>query len=133
MSDYGGTTTTSTNTKHALPRSELSEKSHRSASSGRGSVEEGDEDADVEIRMINEGNWNLPTTSGTSQASGSHHHYEGDDQLSQGSAQNTEEYLARVGIDIRKPTNVKLPILPEDPYSASTAGGAIYNRYVHTS
>ena len=127
MSDYGGTTTTSANTKHALPRSELSEKSHRSASSGRGSVEEGDEDADVEIRMINEGNWNMPTTA--SQASGSHHHYEGEDQLSQGSAQNTEEYLARLGIDIRKPPNVKLP-MSEDPYSASTAG-SIYNRYVH--
>ena len=125
MSDYGGTTTTSANTKHALPRSELSEKSHRSASSGRGSVEEGDEDADVEIRMINEGNWNMPNTT-ASTASGSHHHYEGEDQLSQGSAQNTEEYLARLGIDIRKPPNVKLP-LSEDPYSASTAG-SIYNR-----
>ena len=139
MSDYGGTATTvshSANTKHhALqPRSELSEKSHRSASSGRGSVEEGDEDADVEIRMINEGNWNLPSNSnptgaGGSTASGSHHHYEGtEDQMSQSSAQNTEEYLARLGIDIRKPPNVKLPVPMEDPYSASTAGGSIYNR-----
>ena len=100
VSDYGGTTTTSANTK-TVPRSELSEKSHRSTSSGRGSVEDVDEDADVEIRMINEGNWNMSA----SQASGSQHHYE--DRLSQTSVQNTEEYLARLGIDIRKPPNVK--------------------------
>jgi hypothetical protein len=36
-----------------LTQSELSEQSHRSASSGRGSAEEGEEDADHEIRMIN--------------------------------------------------------------------------------
>ena len=123
MSDYERTTTTSANTKSVMPRSELSEKSHRSTSSGRGSVEDGDEDADVEIRMINEGNWNIPAST----ASGSQHHYEGDDRLSQASVQNTEEYLARLGIDIRKPPNVKLP---EDPYSASQGGGtgSIYNR-----
>lgn len=61
-----------------------------------------------------------------SQASGSQHHYEGDDRMSQTSVQNTEEYLARLGIDIRKPPNVKLPTV-EDPYSAS-ATGSIYNR-----
>ena len=60
--------------------------------------------------------------------SGSQHHYEGDDRLSQTSVQNTEEYLARLGIDIRKPPNVKLPT--EDPYSANGGGGqgSIYNR-----
>merc|ERR1719266_3065467 len=140
MSDYERSTTVTSVTgntgtgKPVHPRSELSEKSHRSTSSGRGSVEDGDEDADVEIRMINEGNWNLPSNSnptgaGGSTASGSHHHYEGtEDQMSQSSAQNTEEYLARLGIDIRKPPNVKLPVPMEDPYSASTAGGSIYNR-----
>merc|ERR1711971_1301916 len=104
MSDYERTTTTSAGNTKTVPRSELSDKSHRSTSSGRGSVEE-DEDADVEIRMINEGNWNMQT-----------------------SVQNTEEYLARLGIDIRKPPNVKLPT--EDPYSANGGGGqgSIYNR-----
>lgn len=120
MSDYERNTATTVSAK-PVPRSELSEKSHRSTSSGRGSVEDGDEDADVEIRMINEGNWTMP-----SQASGSQHHYEGDDRMSQTSVQNTEEYLARLGIDIRKPPNVKLPTV-EDPYSAS-ATGSIYNR-----
>ena len=59
---------------------------------------------------------------------GSQNHYEGDDRLSQTSVQNTEEYLARLGIDIRKPPNVKLPT--EDPYSAQGGGGqgSIYNR-----
>ena len=61
MSDYERTTTTSAGNTKTVPRSELSDKSHRSTSSGRGSVEE-DEDADVEIRMINEGNWNMPTS-----------------------------------------------------------------------
>jgi len=125
MSDYERTTTTSAGNTKTVPRSELSDKSHRSTSSGRGSVEE-DEDADVEIRMINEGNWNIPTA--VQSTSGSQHHYEGDDRLSQTSVQNTEEYLARLGIDIRKPPNVKLPT--EDPYSAQGGGGqgSIYNR-----
>jgi protocadherin-16/23 len=115
MSDYERTTATS-----VAKRSELSEKSHRSASSGRGSVEDVEEDADVEIRMINEGNNAGSWTAG--------HNYEADDQLSsQGSVQNTEEYLARLGIDIRKPPNVKLNI-SDDPYAASAAGGSIYNR-----
>ena len=61
MSDYERTTTTSTGNTKTVPRSELSAKSNRSTSSGRGSVEE-DEDADVEIRMINEGNWNMQTS-----------------------------------------------------------------------
>ena len=61
MSDYERTTTTSAGNTKTVPRSELSAKSNRSTSSGRGSVEE-DEDADVEIRMINEGNWNMQTS-----------------------------------------------------------------------
>ena len=124
MSDYErATTVTSASnqaTKQVLnPRSEMSEKSHRSTSSGRGSVED-EEDADTEIRMINEGNWTLNSSS-------NQHHYEGD-QLSQGSVQNTEEYLARLGIDIRKPPNVKLSV-SEDPYSSHPTG-SIYNRIV---
>ena len=48
-------------------RSELSEKSdHRSASSGRGSVEEDGDVEDVEIRMINEGSCYLQSPAGSS-------------------------------------------------------------------
>ena len=38
-----------------LTQSELSEQSHRSASSGRGSAEDVEEEVDHEIQMINEG------------------------------------------------------------------------------
>ncbi len=127
MSDYerATTATSSTPAKANLTRSEISEKSHRSASSGRGSVEDGDEDADVEIRMINEGGggggsaWTPGAAMGTGSAV--NHGYEADQVSEAGSVQNTEEYLARLGIDIRKPPNMKL----EDHYSA---GGSIYNR-----
>jgi protocadherin-16/23 len=53
-----------------------------------------------------------------------------DDKLSEeGSVQNTEEYLARLGIDIRKPPNIKgldgaAAAAMSDHYSA----GSIYNR-----
>ncbi|CAG0895058.1 unnamed protein product [Darwinula stevensoni] len=73
--------------------SELSEPSHSaSASSGRGSAEEGEgEDVeDEEIRMINEGPMRLSVPD-----SGLHE----DDDASDVSAQNTQEYLARLGID----------------------------------
>jgi len=123
MSDYERATTVTSASNPAAkqvlnPRSEMSEKSHRSTSSGRGSVED-EEDADTEIRMINEGNWT------SLNSSSNQHHYEGD-QLSQGSVQNTEEYLARLGIDMRKPPNVKLAV-SEDPYSSHPTG-SIYNR-----
>lgn len=80
--------------------SELSEQSHRSASSGRGSAEDGDDDE--EIRMINEGplmqqklrQLAVPDSRLTSQA-----HSDNTDNLSEVSAQNTQEYLARLGID----------------------------------
>ena len=46
----------------------MSEKSdHRSASSGRGSVEEDGDVEDVEIRMINEGSCYLQSPAGSSQ------------------------------------------------------------------
>merc|ERR1712223_816765 len=83
--------------------------------------------------MINEGNWNMPTSVQSPSGAGgggtsSQNHYEGDaDRLSQTSVQNTEEYLARLGIDIRKPPNVKM-IPTEDPYSANGEQGSIYNR-----
>ncbi len=89
-------------------RSELSEKSHRSASSGRGSVEDGEEEADVEIRMINEGNYFSPDSTALSGFGPD----EADRASDEGSVQNTEEYLARLGIDVRKPPNL-----------ASTGGG----------
>ncbi|TRY73630.1 hypothetical protein TCAL_01930 [Tigriopus californicus] len=93
------------------PRSELSEKSHRSASSGRGSVEDGDDEVDVEIRMINAGSY-LATDSAFAHD---------DDKLSEGSVQNTEDYLARLGIDMRKPPNMNVPSL------ASVSGDMLHN------
>ena len=98
VSDYESRTKMKTN------RSEISEKSHRSASSGRGSVEDGEEEVDVEIRMINEGSFLPPDSSYAMDA---------EDKMSEGSVQNTEEYLARLGIDMRKPPNMN-----------STAGGS---------
>ena len=67
---YGGSSASrgsNTGGKHNN-RSELSEKSdHRSASSGRGSVEEDGDVEDVEIRMINEGSCYLQSPAGSSQ------------------------------------------------------------------
>ena len=111
-----------------LTRSEFSEKS-----SGRGSVED-EEDADVEIRMINEGGYLSPVSGPTGlngpDSSNACSFLNEEDKLSdQGSVQNTEEYLARLGIDIRKPPNIKgldgaMANALSDHYSA----GSIYNR-----
>ncbi|XP_064481266.1 protein dachsous-like [Ornithodoros turicata] len=62
--------------------SEASEQSH-SASSGRGSAEDGDDVEDEEIRMINEG---------------LQKRLDEDDNVSDVSIHNTQEYLARLGI-----------------------------------
>ena len=67
---YGGSSASrgSNNGGKHNNRSELSEKSdHRSASSGRGSVEEDGDVEDVEIRMINEGSCYLQSPAGSSQ------------------------------------------------------------------
>ena len=96
-----------TERRHHVNTSEMSEQSH-SASSGRGSAEEGEPEAeeDEEIRMINEGplrhqqqqakmqRLGLPMT--TVPDSGIHGD---DDNLSDVSVHNTQEYLARLGID----------------------------------
>ncbi|XP_043223379.1 protein dachsous-like [Amphibalanus amphitrite] len=74
--------------------SELSEQSHRSASSGRGSAEDGDEDE--EIRMINEGPLMQQKLRQLAVPETPLHE---EDNLSEASAQNTQEYLARLGID----------------------------------
>lgn len=77
--------------------SEVSDQSH-SASSGRGSAEEGEDVEDEEIRMINEGpllqqqklqRLGMPD-------SGLHRD---DDNMSDISVHNTQEYLARLGIN----------------------------------
>jgi len=74
-------------------QSELSEQSHRSASSGRGSAEDVEEEVDHEIQMINEGG--LVSMNDTCLA---------EDSVSDISvAQNGKEYLARLGIDTRAP------------------------------
>lgn len=90
--------------------SELSEQS-QSASSGRGSAEDGDDGEDEEIRMINEGP--LMQTPGGSQSTsggqtargglalpGDSGCIQGDeDNMSDVSVHNTQQYLARLGID----------------------------------
>ena len=98
--------------RHHVNTSEMSEQSH-SASSGRGSAEEGEPEAeeDEEIRMINEGplrhhqqqqaaklqRLGLPSGVNTNiPDSGIHGD---DDNLSDVSVHNTQEYLARLGID----------------------------------
>lgn len=77
--------------------SEISDQSH-SASSGRGSAEEGEDVEDEEIRMINEGplmqqklrdRMGMPD-SGIQQD---------EDNVSESSVHNTQEYLARLGIN----------------------------------
>ena len=88
-------------------RSEISEKSHRSASSGRGSVEDCDEEVDSEIRMINEGGCYLGgNAAGAAAVAASDLIDAPPDKSDTASVQNTEEYLARLGIDIRKPPNL---------------------------
>ncbi|KAL1139417.1 hypothetical protein AAG570_006401 [Ranatra chinensis] len=61
--------------------------SDQSGSSGRGSAEDGDDVEDEEIRMINEG---IQREAGLNRTS--------DDNMSDVSVQNTQEYLARLGI-----------------------------------
>merc|ERR1719410_1304526 len=74
-------------------QSELSEQSHRSASSGRGSAEDVEEEVDHEIQMINEGGL-ASVMNDTCLA---------EDSVSDISVQNGKEYLARLGIDTRGP------------------------------
>lgn len=73
----------------AATTSELS-GSEQSGSSGRGSAEDGDDGEDEEIRMINEGP--------LQRDSGIHRQNDDDDNLSDVSIRNTQEYLARLGI-----------------------------------
>ena len=109
-----------------LTRSEFSDKS-----SGRGSVED-EEDADVEIRMINEGGYLSPVSANNDNSNVCSFLNEEDKLSEEGSVQNTEEYLARLGIDIRKPPHIK----GLDGGAVSGAGamsdhysaGSIYNR-----
>jgi protocadherin-16/23 len=73
----------------AATTSELS-GSEQSGSSGRGSAEDGEDGEDEEIRMINEGP--------LQRDSGIHRQNDDDDNLSDVSVRNTQEYLARLGI-----------------------------------
>ncbi|CAD7079025.1 unnamed protein product [Hermetia illucens] len=76
---------TASSNSGAATTSELS-GSEQSGSSGRGSAEDGEDGEDEEIRMINEGPMHRD-------------HHRGDDgRLSDISVQNTQEYLARLGI-----------------------------------
>ncbi|XP_039751307.1 protein dachsous [Pararge aegeria] len=86
---YGAHTASSNS--GAATTSELS-GSDQSGSSGRGSAEDGEDGEDEEIRMINEGPLQRET--------GIHRQSNGvdDDNLSDVSVHNTQEYLARLGI-----------------------------------
>ncbi|XP_060803701.1 protein dachsous [Amyelois transitella] len=81
---------TASSNSGAATTSELS-GSDQSGSSGRGSAEDGEDGEDEEIRMINEG---------PLRESGMHRQNNGvdDDNLSDVSVHNTQEYLARLGI-----------------------------------
>merc|ERR1719367_329222 len=77
----------------------MSDQSHRSASSGRGSAEDVEEEVDHEIQMINEaglGNINDACLV--------------EDSVSDISIQNGKEYLARLGIDSRAPHPAHLSV-----------------------
>lgn len=82
---------TASSNSGAATTSELS-GSDQSGSSGRGSAEDGEDGEDEEIRMINEGP--------LQRDSGMHRQANGvdDDNLSDVSVHNTQEYLARLGI-----------------------------------
>ncbi|XP_050668610.1 protein dachsous isoform X2 [Leptidea sinapis] len=82
---YGAHTTSSNS--GAATTSELS-GSEQSGSSGRGSAEDGEDGEDEEIRMINEGPLQRERQSNGVD----------DDNLSDVSVHNTQEYLARLGI-----------------------------------
>lgn len=79
---------TSSSNSGAATTSELS-GSEQSGSSGRGSAEDGEDVEDEEIRMINEG---------PLQREGLHRSQDDEDNLSDVSVHNTQEYLARLGI-----------------------------------
>lgn len=80
---------TSSSNSGAATTSELS-GSEQSGSSGRGSAEDGEDVEDEEIRMINEGP--------LQRESGMHHSPDDEDNISDVSVHNTQEYLARLGI-----------------------------------
>ncbi|KAG8311195.1 condensed mesenchymal cell proliferation [Homalodisca vitripennis] len=80
---------TSSSNSGAATTSELS-GSEQSGSSGRGSAEDGEDVEDEEIRMINEGP--------LQRESGMHRPPDDEDNLSDVSVHNTQEYLARLGI-----------------------------------
>ncbi|CAH1987791.1 unnamed protein product [Acanthoscelides obtectus] len=85
---YGGGHPASSNSG-AATTSELS-GSEQSGSSGRGSAEDGEDGEDEEIRMINEGP--------LQRDSGIHRQNDEEDNMSDMSVRNTQEYLARLGI-----------------------------------
>lgn len=96
----------------AATTSELS-GSEQSGSSGRGSAEDGEDGEDEEIRMINEGP--------LQRDSGIHRQNEDDDNLSDVSVRNTQEYLARLGIINNNSTGVPqaAPRMCNDPRTSS--------------
>ncbi|KAJ8953096.1 hypothetical protein NQ318_013438 [Aromia moschata] len=78
------------NNQFAPPKYDEIPPYEQSGSSGRGSAEDGEDGEDEEIRMINEGP--------LQRDSGIHRQNDEDDNLSDVSVRNTQEYLARLGI-----------------------------------
>lgn len=102
--------------------SEISDQSN-SASSGRGSAEYGEEVEDEEIRMINEGSLINAQQQKFIPDSGIIQDNDGDN-VSQSSAKNTQEYLARLGIRPKIPTQDSISNMYGD---VDGAGGVTSN------
>ncbi|XP_060078510.1 protein dachsous-like [Ylistrum balloti] len=103
--------------------SEVSEHSHHSVSSGRGSVEAED---DAEICMINSLQSDLNQSSGFRSKNMPDSGIQDDDNTSEPSVQNSKDYLARLGIDSSQiPTKNKNTSFSEEslpPFSEEGGG-----------
>lgn len=98
---------------------DVSEQSHHSASSGRGSVEA---DEDDEVMRINSQSV-LNSSSGYRSKNMPDSGLPDDDNLSEPSVQNSKDYLAKLGIDTTiQPKKSKQTIQPSEPFSDIGSG-----------
>jgi len=91
---------------HGNTTSEMSEQS-QSASSGRGSADDNEDVEDEEIRMINEGPLMQQQQKLRERLGLPDSGIRDDDNMSDVSVHNTQEYLARLGIDTTKSESTK--------------------------
>jgi protocadherin-16/23 len=85
----------------------------------------------LDTRMINEGGYLSPVSANNDNSNVCSFLNEEDKLSEEGSVQNTEEYLARLGIDIRKPPNIKGldgTVAGAGAMSDHYSAGSIYNR-----